>query len=400
MSARTAARRQGLRVPRRALPRQQQPDLIRGHYSIELKYALAPMKRITEATLFPLLPRLLEQVQRNDGVRHDVGEVSRGRAAVEAAQSHFMSNFRNLTPLAQGVGRATSDFERAQLSRQLRAAVGVEVPIKDKSLGPRLERFTEQNVSLIKSIPSRYFAQVEKLVIDGVSEGRRWESLASDIQERFDVAESSANLIARDQVGKFFGELARVRQTELGIRGYIWRTMHDEKVRPEHAALDGDSFLWSQGDPEEGHPGEAINCRCFADPDLEAVLGSIEGRSEDEQTPTDTTPEEATAVEPDEPVDEPKPKGGVTIADIISTMREHLMEDSSPGGFAQGTTKEIAEVLGVSPGTALKALQRAADEGVVTRRGHEQSVKSGKVGEEKKGFGFQIWELPNTHGQK
>jgi SPP1 gp7 family putative phage head morphogenesis protein len=276
---RATARLVGRRTPRKRLPRQQQPDLIRGSYFIDLKYALAPMKRAVQSALWPLLPRLLERVQaekaRTDQ-RHDAGETHQAQAAVEAAQQHFFANFRDMGSIARAAGNATADFQKRQLQRQLRAAVGVEVPIRDAKLGPRLERYTTENVRLIKSIPSRYFAQVEQLVIEGVSEGRRWESLAVDIEERFNVAESSAQLVARDQVGKFFGELARVRQTELGITSYVWRTMNDERVREEHAALEGETFEWSEGDPTEGHPGQAVNCRCFADPDLEAVLDALE----------------------------------------------------------------------------------------------------------------------------
>ena len=36
---------------------------------------------------------------------------------------------------------------------------------------------------------------------------------------------------------------------------YIWHTVGDDKVRPEHAARDGTIFSWTNP-PEGGHPGE------------------------------------------------------------------------------------------------------------------------------------------------
>ncbi len=46
---------------------------------------------------------------------------------------------------------------------------------------------------------------------------------------------------------------------------YIWRTRDDEKVRPSHAANDGQIYAWDNP-PPTGHPGEDYGCRCTAEP--------------------------------------------------------------------------------------------------------------------------------------
>lgn len=46
---------------------------------------------------------------------------------------------------------------------------------------------------------------------------------------------------------------------------YTWRTAHDERVRPAHAANEGRVFAWSDP-PPTGHPGHDPNCRCTAEP--------------------------------------------------------------------------------------------------------------------------------------
>lgn len=46
---------------------------------------------------------------------------------------------------------------------------------------------------------------------------------------------------------------------------YIWVTMGDDKVRPEHAANAGLVFAWDDP-PSNGHPGNAPGCRCVAIP--------------------------------------------------------------------------------------------------------------------------------------
>ncbi|TXH57102.1 MAG: hypothetical protein E6Q97_05015 [Desulfurellales bacterium] len=38
-------------------------------------------------------------------------------------------------------------------------------------------------------------------------------------------------------------------------------------MREEHEDREGESYTWTDP-PEDGHPGEAVNCRCYAEPDF------------------------------------------------------------------------------------------------------------------------------------
>lgn len=73
-------------------------------------------------------------------------------------------------------------------------------------------------------------------------------------------------------VRRFAGRINAERQTGLGIEQYIWRSRDDGLVRDLHAGHDDSVFSWSQP-PEGGHPGEAFNCRCVAEPVVDA--GSV-----------------------------------------------------------------------------------------------------------------------------
>ena len=73
-----------------------------------------------------------------------------------------------------------------------------------------------------------------------------------------------ANLIA-----SFAGLINERRQRGLGIDQYIWRSQDDARVRDLHAGHDDQVFaeVFSWDDPPEGgHPGQAYNCRCHAEP--------------------------------------------------------------------------------------------------------------------------------------
>ena len=94
---------------------------------------------------------------------------------------------------------------------------------------------------------------------------------------RFGVSATNAKRIARDQTNKTIGDLTKVRHEQAGVTEYIWRTAEDERVVGEpgglyptgnsrhmnHAERDGKRFRWDNP-PPDGHPGQAIQCRCVA----------------------------------------------------------------------------------------------------------------------------------------
>ena len=63
----------------------------------------------------------------------------------------------------------------------------------------------------------------------------------------------------------FAGLINQLRQQDLGIERYIWRSRDDAKVRESHAEYDDQVFRWDEP-PAGGHPGQAHNCRCHAEP--------------------------------------------------------------------------------------------------------------------------------------
>jgi SPP1 gp7 family putative phage head morphogenesis protein len=251
-----------IRRPR--LPRQQQPDLIRDTYFAALRaQPLRMMRSLATNALTPRLPSWVEERARLDAYGKEA------RQLLETTARDFVAEFDDarLENLAQTFATSTSGFQRIQLQRQIRTAIGVELPIRDSQLGPRIEKFTNENVALIRSMSSDFFGDLSKQVIRAVDQGMRTDELSDLIEDRYGVAESRAQLIARDQIGKLFGDLNQARQQDLGVESYVWRTMNDERVRDEHVELEGETFSWDE-EPPDGHPGDAINCRCFAEPDL------------------------------------------------------------------------------------------------------------------------------------
>lgn len=146
--------------------------------------------------------------------------------------------------------------------------------------------WTSQNTTLIKSIDQQIMDKIRyamsQRIIRTADREQTIAVLAKDIQEIARVSENRAVLIATDQVGKLNSQLTQYRQFNAGIEEYIWNTMKDSRVRPEHAAREWEKskkkFKWSEP-PADGHPGWAIRCRCTALPVIDTDKIGVEPKA-------------------------------------------------------------------------------------------------------------------------
>jgi SPP1 gp7 family putative phage head morphogenesis protein len=135
-----------------------------------------------------------------------------------------------------------------------------------------VEIFTSENVALVRGLSTEIAARVEKRVLSGVQGGMLHGDIAKQLQADTGLGATRAKLIARDQVGKLYGQVNASRQREMGVTSYRWRTVHDERVRPEHAFKDGQEFKYADGGEL---PGEAILCRCSAEPNFDHLTEAL-----------------------------------------------------------------------------------------------------------------------------
>lgn len=270
------ARLLGRRVRSRPVTPQRFPAAVEGSYARYGLGIVTQVQAIARARLYPRLPELLERGRRGDRRLDAAADDARTILdLVRLSVDQGVTTDRRLEEQIRDFGRRVSAYQGSELQRQIRQSLGVEVPLNDPRFGEQLRTWAAENVRLIKSIPDQSLDQVERLVVAGVDRGARWENLREEIEDRFEVSRSRAALIARDQVGKFYGTVQKARQTELGISHYFWRTSLDERVRPEHVVREGKRIAWNDP-PEDGHPGHPINCRCTAEPDFSKVLEQLD----------------------------------------------------------------------------------------------------------------------------
>lgn len=132
------------------------------------------------------------------------------------------------------------------------------------------EKKREENIKLVENAQRVYSDQVREVFSNPDNFGVRVEELQAQLLERGNVSESRAELIARDQTLKTLGGINEARQKEAGVNSYTWSTSNDERVRDEHAELEGQVFSWDSP-PEPGNPSEDYQCRCIGIPVIEEL---------------------------------------------------------------------------------------------------------------------------------
>ena len=157
-------------------------------------------------------------------------------------------------------------FNRRQQEKIFRSVFGASPKEISKEDYEKIKQiWVNQNIELIRSIDRRTLESIRytlsENIIRAVDRKILVEELTESIMHMADVNEKRAALIACDQVGKLNSQLAQLEQMNQGVDSYIWQTMMDNRVRPEHAARQGKRFYWDDP-PSGGHPGWAIRCRC------------------------------------------------------------------------------------------------------------------------------------------
>lgn len=173
------------------------------------------------------------------------------------------------------------------LARQNGAVYGYRAGISIKSLFPgyadlradfaeQLDRVIAENsrillnaLTLPDTVPRVTEADLRD-VLDAKEEAlRQWDARLTAIFEEYETHPQRLRPLQAAMEERllraFAGLINQLRQQELGIEQYIWRSQDDTKVRDSHAEYDDQVFRWDEP-PEDGHPGQAHSCRCYAEP--------------------------------------------------------------------------------------------------------------------------------------
>lgn len=186
-------------------------------------------------------------------------------------------------------------YNKEKFMSHMRKALGIDIgAIVDEAMKDELEIMVMENASYIKSIPNYLVGHVADRVVQHfkgipMPENR---TLRQQIKEEFKISDGRAKVLARDQTSKMNTSISAIRQVNLGIDCYVWKTVEDERVvgkpggvypkttklHKNHYIMQGLLCKWA--DPNvysddkgatwkprtaqmpHNHPGDDIMCRC------------------------------------------------------------------------------------------------------------------------------------------
>lgn len=250
------------------------PDSQEREYTRLLLRFSRDMQRDVNQLLIPRIDNIKQQFDREmrgDGVFDDLSAliaVLLQRAGLLAAPLQIA-----LPNIAQSISKQNDrQFQmvvRSNTGKDV-GQLGVNVFRNEPFLRPLSDAWIKTNTDLIKSLPTRFYPELEGIIRRGVVSGMSVKDIQKEIKARYGVTDYRARLIAQDQTTKFHAQLTEYRLKSVGVTRYRWETVNDSRVRPAHVDRNGKEFSWDNP-PSDGHPGQPVRCRCRAEAVWEGV---------------------------------------------------------------------------------------------------------------------------------
>jgi len=256
----------------------------------------------------------------------------------------FNESFKNdsleeLTLLPEGLSddfKAEISYAAETIARKVSSSIAemtemtVGKPYYPQATKESLLKDWEANFQMLcVSAESDAKKDIARLVTQAKNEGWNGKQLEKAVMKELpDKYANRASLIARTESAKLNTSVTLETYKEIGCKYYMWMATLDERVRPDHAMMNGlicsatDPTVWYDENPDDPmhpiehkrddtmvhlHPGEDFQCRCTMvmwDPVIdgkydvkEAPVEEPEEKKEEPPTPLEIAKEETAKAE-------------------------------------------------------------------------------------------------------
>lgn len=212
-------------------------------------------------------------------VSDSIGRAAKLHADVEQTLDRMQENV-SAAPLGldfkSSVEKIVGDLQ-SQFSTTVKVLDLVTVPADvTPGIATALEKNFTTNLDLyIKKFAVEKIPELRKKVAANAFAGGRADRLAKIIVADYGVAKRKAAFLAGQETSLLVSKFREERYKEIGFTRYKWSTSHDERVRPDHKVLEGQTFFFDsppvtdRATGARNNPGEDYNCRCVAIPIVE-----------------------------------------------------------------------------------------------------------------------------------
>lgn len=246
---------------------------IRAAYRKQMEDLIEQMGTEVEAKVLELYEDMQWRVEEpglaTDGKWRSPSE--RFRDLLTPIAERWTARFRRLSEVicVSFVNAIRGRVEKGRVQSLREAGISVKIN-RSRFANERYQALLQENIDLIRTIPSEYFGRVNAQVQRSVSNGYDKKALTEELYNDYDISYKRARVIARDQTQKATQSLAMVTDMDLGITEGVWIHVPGRYTsRPTHVAFDGTTFQLNKGlfDDAKGvnayvKPGELILCRC------------------------------------------------------------------------------------------------------------------------------------------
>lgn len=215
-----------------------------------------------------------EATTRNDDLSDLMAVVQRAFTAMSVDLEQKVSKF-GLRQKVERMAHLTRKLTIKEWKKAVHNTLGIDI-LDDYYLGEfyreALNSWVDDNVNLIKTIPNDSLRKMKDIVQEGYRTGKTTTAIMKEVQRAYGIDKRHARFIARDQIAKLNGDLAKQQQQDAGVSEYYWSTSGDSRVREGHRRLNEKKFRWDDPpivDVKTGrrcHPGQDYECRCVALP--------------------------------------------------------------------------------------------------------------------------------------
>ena len=258
-----------------------------------------PRKRVNERVLRPVRPNvgievayrkkldaLIQQMQKSTlywitaayrerppEMAQDESPAAFLRRKIKDLTARWLKNFNDAAPNMAAWFAESTEKRSADAMKKILKDGGFTVEFK---MTPAMRDIADatiaENVSLIRSVPSQFFTQIEGIVYRSVTAGGDLSTMTKELQAQFGVTRRRAAFIARDQNAKMTAAFSRAKSLEAGLTTALWQHSHGgREPRKSHLANSGKEYDIAKGwyDPDAKvvcWPGTLPNCRCISKP--------------------------------------------------------------------------------------------------------------------------------------
>lgn len=144
------------------------------------------------------------------------------------------------------------------------------------TVGRTVRKIVREDAEMIRSLSHKWAVYASRHAAKMTQEGRRPEEVEAELRKKLpEHMRANIKCIARTECAKANAALTEARCEDLDINAYIWRCVKDERSRVSHIRMDGAVCFWNEppapeDDGNHYHPGGIYNCRCFAEPIVDA----------------------------------------------------------------------------------------------------------------------------------